>query len=96
MGKNCIECDFQAPKKNEWGYENCGIDHSDELSMWLVGILSHETNLYKWLFGDSLIITGNDNSDEFTSYLYGKDCWDEDYRKIRDDLTDKKVFIKRN
>ena len=96
LGKNCIECDFQNPKKDEWGLEDYGIDHVDELSQWLYGVLAHESNLLRWLFGDSVVVTGNDNSDEFTSYLYGKDCWDDAYWKIRDDLTDKKVFIKRN
>lgn len=26
LGKNCIECDFQNPKKDEWGHEDYGIE----------------------------------------------------------------------
>lgn len=96
LGKNSIECEFYPVKKNDWGVYDFGIDHVGELSQWLDNILKHEVNLLKWLFGKSVLITGNDNSDEFTSYLYGKDCWDKYVLRIRDGLVDKKIYFKEN
>ncbi len=37
------------------------IDHAGELKSWLDNLLSDPDKLFRYLFGDSFIITGNDN-----------------------------------
>lgn len=41
------------------------IDHAGELKSWLDDLLCDSDKLFRYLFGDSFIITGNDNDDEF-------------------------------
>ena len=41
------------------------IDHAGELRSWLDDLLSDSDKLFRYLFGDSVIITGNDNDDRF-------------------------------
>ena len=41
------------------------IDHAGELRSWLDDLLSDSDKLFRYLFGDSFIVTGNDNDDEF-------------------------------
>lgn len=41
------------------------IDHAGELKSWINDVLSDSDKLFRYLFGDSFIITGNDNHDSF-------------------------------
>lgn len=41
------------------------IDHAGELRPWLDDLLSDSDKLFRYLFGDSFIVTGNDNDDGF-------------------------------
>lgn len=41
------------------------IDHAGELMSWLDDLLSNPDKFFRYLFGDSFIITGNDNDDGF-------------------------------
>lgn len=41
------------------------IDHAGELRSWLDDLLSDSDKLFRYLFGDSFIVTGNDNDDGF-------------------------------
>lgn len=41
------------------------IDHAGELRPWLDDLLSDADKLFRYLFGDSFIVTGNDNDDGF-------------------------------
>lgn len=41
------------------------IDHAGELTSWLDDLLSDADKLLRYLFGESIIITGNDNDDGF-------------------------------
>lgn len=41
------------------------IDHAGELKSWINDVLSDSDKLFRYLFGDSFIITGNDNDDSF-------------------------------
>lgn len=41
------------------------IDHAGELRSWLDDLLSDSDKLFRYLFGDSFIVTGNDNDGEF-------------------------------
>lgn len=46
------------------------IDHSEELKALLDNLLSDQDKLFKYLFGDSIIITGNDNGDVYKDRMY--------------------------
>lgn len=41
------------------------IDHVGELTSWLEDLLSDSDKLFRYLFGDSIVITGNDNNDSY-------------------------------
>lgn len=71
--KNNCKCSFKEIKEDEFGYENCSINHDYELVDWLNNMRKDENRLINYLFGeDSLIILGNDNEETF----------DEEYDKI--------------
>lgn len=70
-----ISCDFEI-KKSEYDWENGYIDHGDNTIDFVNAVLSDGEKLIKYLFGDSIIVTGNDNGDEFSDYMYeGIDCY---------------------
>lgn len=46
------------------------IDHSGNLKRLLDELLADKDKLFKYLFGDSIIITGNDNDDEYDDRMY--------------------------
>ena len=58
-----IKSEFDEPKIDCWGCRNYGIDHSYECADLIDALLSDEDLLARYLFGDSVIYTGNDNSD---------------------------------
>lgn len=58
-----ISCDFEPSKDKEYG--DGYIDHVYETTELVEYVLSDGDNLIKYLFGDSFIITGNDNSESF-------------------------------
>lgn len=73
--------------KNEWGefYEACdkdiwdyGIDHGGELRSMIEALLNDEDLLLRYLFGDTVIYTGNDNNCEEDDMCYCADetIWD--------------------
>lgn len=86
LDKYSIEYNFEGPKyqissdgKYEWltyGY----IDHGYELSEFLHTVLSNEDLLMRYLFGDSMVYTGNDNQDDRPSGCNIADeyIWEED------------------
>ena len=69
---------------------------------WLRLMLTDDSALMTYLFGDSFVITGNDNSDEFDEEMYpviGKDKngWAErDYTHYRSKYDGYDVFYKGN
>lgn len=67
LGKYGCECTFEEPRYNkEWHYlENGCIDHVDETQDFVNTVMRSEKKLLRFLFGDSFIITGNDNEDEY-------------------------------
>lgn len=71
LDKYNIICDFDEEHYDENGWEIGYIDHGRELDDWVDKCLSNEEYLLTYLFGDSFIITGNDNEDE-----YREDDWD--------------------
>lgn len=55
------------------------IDHAEELKSWLDDLLSDSDKLFRYLFGNSIIITGNDNDDSYRDKMFiaeGKEVTD--------------------
>lgn len=77
-----VSCRFQrvAEKKYEDGYECCvaedgswfGIDHSEEWSDFKDRVFRDKDLMLDFLFGDSYILTYNDN-DDYDDWLYSVD-----------------------
>ena len=77
-----VSCKFQSvkAKKYESGYECCvaeddtwfGIDHSDEWYDFKELVFRYRDILLDFLFGDSYVITYNDN-DDYGDWLYSVD-----------------------
>jgi hypothetical protein len=86
LDRNSIEYKFEEPRyeksadgKYEWldyGY----IDHGYELGEFLDAVLNDEDLLMRYLFGDSVVYTGNDNQDSVPDGCDIADeyCWTED------------------
>lgn len=85
MSKYNIECVFEKPDLDE-GY----VDHYDELDAFVENILNDEDLLIRYLFGDSFIVTGNDNSEEFDETMYDNDG------KIKTEFSNYEVYEKGN
>lgn len=57
--------------KTEYFYDIDGyIDHVGETREFVEAVLSDSDKLMRYLFGDSMIITGNDNSDDYSDRMY--------------------------
>lgn len=55
------------------------IDHAGELKSWLDDLLSDSDKLFRYLSGNSIIITGNDNGDSYRDKMFiaeGKEVTD--------------------
>ena len=63
LGKYGIDCEFEPTKKDHWCLEYGYIDHGSELKEFVDSILHSENRLLRYLFGDTIIFTGNDNDD---------------------------------
>ena len=94
LEKYNIKCEFEEDNAGCWtdgeviykcsdGY----VDHGGELKEFVFKLLTDDEMLIKYLFGDTLIITGNDN-DEGVDYMYEKV---ESFQKDRYE-----VFLKGN
>lgn len=66
-----ISCNFEI-KKSEYDWQNGYIDHGYDTIDFVNAVLSDGEKLIKYLFGDSFVVTGNDNGDEFSDYMYGE------------------------
>ena len=77
LSKYKVECEFEGEfesgenNPNEW--ENGYIDHSEETSEFVDSVMDSEDLLIKYLFGNSVIITGNDNDDSFGEVMADSD-----------------------
>ncbi len=61
---------YQNDGKNEYYYDIDGyIDHCGELKPLLDDLLSDSDKLFRFLFGESLLITGNDNGDAYNDRM---------------------------
>ena len=63
-----IICDFEPDKDKEWG--DGYIDHGYETIDFVKAVLEDSEKLLRYLFGDSIVITGNDNSDGYSDRMY--------------------------
>lgn len=86
LSRHHIKCDFTEEHFDSSGWDIGYIDHGNELDEWVDKCFSDEIYLLTYLFGDSFVVTGNDNSDTFGEELYvGGDYWNgelkEKYRK---------------
>lgn len=78
LDKHNIAYTFATPKKT--GYYECGyIDHANELYDFIIDVCNDEDKLLRYLFGDSVIYTGNDNSSEYSDSCNSVDeyIWDD-------------------
>ena len=72
---------FEDNKKEYYTFDGY-VDHCGELRQFIDELLSDENLLIKFLFGDSMIITGNDNCNiPFPYYILRGNGWMEDYKK---------------
>ena len=62
---NVNSCEYGKKKHYYYDIGYDYIDHAGELRSWLDDLLSDSDKLFRYLFGDSFIVTGNDNDDGF-------------------------------
>lgn len=79
LDSNNIEYTLPELKVDSWGYGGKTryyydidgyIDHSGEIEDFVNDVLADSNKLFRYLFGDSMVITGNDNSDGFSDRMY--------------------------
>lgn len=79
LDDNHIEYVIPEPKVDSWEYNgetryyydtDGYIDHVGETRSFVEAVLSDSDKLMRYLFGDSMIITGNDNSDAYSDRMY--------------------------
>lgn len=78
LGKYGIECNFDKNDKDEDGFSVGYIDNVFETRDFVNAVMNNENRLLRYLFGESKIITGNDNSDTFDDYMESHDFSDYD------------------
>lgn len=83
LDDNNIEYSIPTPEIKSWEYNgetkyyyeiDGYIDHSGETKEFVEAVLSDSDRLMRYLFGDSMIITGNDNGYGFDDIMYIKEC----------------------
>ena len=96
-----VECEFEPDKDKEWG--DGYIDHADETSDFVKAVLSDGEKLVKYLFGNSIIVTGNDNGDGYNDRMYvneGEEVTNygtyTNYGGLKPEFEDYEVFEKGN
>ena len=75
LDSNNIEYTIPTPKVDSWEYGSYYdidgyIDHVEETREFVEAVLSDSDRLMRYLFGDSMIITGNDNGDAYSDRMY--------------------------
>jgi hypothetical protein len=82
LDNNNIEYTFPTPEIKSWEdngeikyyYDIDGyIDHCGETKEFVEAVLNDEDKLMRYLFGDSMIVTGNDNDNGFNDIMYIKE-----------------------
>lgn len=79
LDDNGIKYVIPEPKTDLWEYNGATkyyydidgyIDHAGETREFVEAVLSDSDRLMRYLFGDSMIITGNDSSDDYSDRMY--------------------------
>ena len=63
-----ISCNYEPDKDKDWG--DGYIDHGYLTINFVEAVLNDSDKLFRYLFGDSIIITGNDNSYDYQDRMY--------------------------
>lgn len=90
--------------KTRYYYDIDGyIDHSDETEDFVNDVLSDSDKLFRYLFGNSVIITGNDNSYGFSDRMYVNEGEEETswgtytkYGGLKPEFDNYEVYMKGN
>lgn len=96
LGKYNIDCEFDRNDFEVWewrgeqykstiGY----VDHGREASEFFKSVMKSEKRLLRFLFGDSFVFTGNDNSENYYKVV----CWDKEHNLNKENYD---VYIKGN
>lgn len=73
-----ISCEFEPTKDIKWG--DGYIDHGGDTIDFVNAVLEDGEKLITYLFGDSFIVTGNDNGYSFHDYMHGEGSgWNAPY-----------------
>ena len=79
------------------------LDHAAEANEFINDVLADSDKLFRYLFGDSMVITGNDNSDEFNDRMRinegeEKASWGTytNYGDLKQEFDNYEVYIKGN
>lgn len=87
----------------EYYYIDGYIDHSEDAGDFIDAVLSDEDKLLRYLFGESMIITGNDNKYDFANRMYDVVGHNEtEYRtypifgKLKSEFDNYEIYIKGN
>lgn len=94
LGRYGISVEFEPDKYDEYGYDSGYIDHGYGTSEFVRTVLSDDDKLLTYLFGDSIVITGNDNSDTFSDYMYN-DLGNWDY-ELKEEFKKYEIYEKGN
>lgn len=101
LGSYGITCNFEPNSNSRWsdGY----IDHGYEAIDFVITVLNDSDKLLRYLFGDSMVITGNDNGDGFSDRMYvneGKEVtkWGTytNYGGLKPEFNNYDVYMKGN
>lgn len=76
--------DYEYIKFASPSYRYAFVDHAGECAKLINALLSNEDLLIRYLFGNSCIYTGNDNSDDEDGMCYCAEAtiWDDNYKTI--------------
>lgn len=112
LDSNNIEYTFPELKVDSWEHEgkkryyydiNGYIDHSGETKEFVEAVLSDSDRLFRFLFGDSFIITGNDNDDSYNNRMYVNESEEEtswgvytNYGGLKSEFDNYEVYEKGN
>lgn len=71
------------------------VDHAGEAMNFVNSVLSDGDKLIRFLFGDSIIVTGSDNDDYFDDYMYvdGNENWNYE---LKDEFKKYEIYEKGN
>lgn len=103
LDDNNIEYVIPEPKVDSWEYDgetryyyniDGYVDHAGATKEFIEAVLSDSDKLFRYLFGDSMVVTGNDNSDTFSDYMYN-DLGNWHY-ELKDEFKNYEIYEKGN